>query len=389
MNLAICHPILVPARGGCETYLVDLLRRLDSDGHQVHLYASQWDAEALPPAVRVHHVVERTWPRCLRPWRFSQTCREMAQAGGHDLTLGFDKVAGVDVAYPQAGLYVATVLHSLLRFPPGPRRVLAGAVRLLDPGFWSFRQLERSQFLATPPPFILVNSDLVRQHFLIHLGIANSEIAVLPSAIDPDRFTATDRPARRVQTRQSWGVEPTDVVALFVAMNYRLKGLEPLLRAVALLPDRRQFRLAVVGDPGVSAYQRLARRLGIADAVRFLGFAADTRNAYFAADLLVHPTFYDPCSLVVREAQACGLPVITTRYNGACELLDPPHDSVVIGDPHDREDLAGALACFLDPRRRQSAARAALKGGQRWTFEHHYRRLLELLTVAAKRKRVA
>ena len=49
--------------------------------------------------------------------------------------------------------------------------------------------------------------------------------------------------------------------------------------------------------------------------------AREMRNAYFAADFLVHPTFYDPCSLVVLEALACGLPVITTRANGASELL--------------------------------------------------------------------
>lgn len=389
MNLAICHPIVIPARGGCETYIVDLLRRLDADGHEIHLYAAQWDAEALPSSLRVHPIREKTWPRILRPWRFSHECEKVTREGRHDLTLGFDKVGGVDVVYPQAGLYVATVLHSLARFQPGPGRVLATAVRLLDPTFWSFRQFERWHYLAPQPPYIIVNSHLVRQHFLIHLGIPNSQVAVLPSAIDPDRFAATNRPARRVETRQAWGVAPTDVVALFVAMNYRLKGLDPLLRAVACLPDRRQFRLAVVGDPKVSAYQRLARRLGIADVVRFLGFVADPRNAYFAADLLVHPTFYDPCSLVVREAQACGLPVITTRYNGAAELLDPPHDGIIIDDPHDREQLAGALECFLDGRRRQTAARAALKGGQRWTFDHHYRRLLELLQQALQRKRAA
>ena len=54
----------------------------------------------------------------------------------------------------------------------------------------------------------------------------------------------------------------------------------------------------------------------------FLGHRADPKDAYFAADFLVHPTFYDPCSLVALEALACGLPVITTRYNGAERTAD-------------------------------------------------------------------
>ena len=134
-----------------------------------------------------------------------------------------------------------------------------------------------------------------------------------------------DRPKRRVEGRERWGVQPEETVALFAAMNYRLKGLEPLLRAVALLPSESPFRLLVAGGSDTAVFERLARRLKIAERVRFVGYCADMRNCYFAADFFVHPTFYDPCSLVVMEALACGLPVITTRYNGAAEVMHPPH----------------------------------------------------------------
>jgi UDP-glucose:(heptosyl)LPS alpha-1,3-glucosyltransferase len=144
-----------------------------------------------------------------------------------------------------------------------------------------------------------------------------------------------------------------------------------------------------MGHPYTAPFEQMAKNLGVADVVRFLGFVPDPRNAYFAADLLVHPTFYDPCSLVVQEAMACGLPVITSRYNGASELLNPPHDGLVIRDPHDGEELAGALGYFLDPGRRQACARAALRGARKWTFADHYRQLLKLLDEAVRRKQAA
>ena len=90
------------------------------------------------------------------------------------------------------------------------------------------------------------------------------------------------------------------------------------------------------------------------------------RDAYFAADFLVHPTFYDPCSLVVLEALACGLPMITTRANGASELMTPPREGYVIDDPHDHQCLAACLQEMLDKERRHgcsAAARAAAKVG--------------------------
>src|SRR6202000_1194572 len=105
--------------------------------------------------------------------------------------------------------------------------------------------------------------------------------------------------------------------------------------SVARMKERERFRLLVVGHPRTTPYERLARSLGIADNIRFLGPRRDVQHCYFAADFLVHPTFYDPCSLVVLEALACGLPVITTRHNGASELLHPPREGFVIHDPHD------------------------------------------------------
>ena len=47
----------------------------------------------------------------------------------------------------------------------------------------------------------------------------------------------------------------------------------------------------------------------------------------------MQPTYYDPCSLVVLEALACGLPVITTAQNGASELLTDGVDGYVLTAP--------------------------------------------------------
>src|SRR5262249_46218963 len=115
----------------------------------------------------------------------------------------------------------------------------------------------------------------------------------------------------------------------------------------------------------------------------------DMRGSYFGADFLVHPTFYDPCSLVVLEALACGLPVITSRYNGASELLAPPREGYVLADPHDHARLAGGLAQLCDPARRSACAQGARRTAAQWTFEHHYRQLLQVFVEAAARKRAA
>ena len=389
MDLALCYESVFPSRGGAETYIADLSRRLARDGHSVHLYACRWDAAALPAATHYHRLDVPGGPRFLRPWRFAAACERALANAHHDISIGFDKTWGQDVLFPQGGLHVASAAHNLLKYPHRWQRWLAAAGKWLDPAAWSFARLERKQYLGPDRPLVIANSRMVRRHFEEFHGIAPETVRVVHMAIDPLRFAADDRPKRRQAERDRWGVSPEETVGLFVAMNYRLKGLVPLLRAVALVPREKPFTLAVVGHPKVGRYQRLAAQLGVADRVKFLGFRADPKDAYFASDFLVHPTFYDPCSLVALEALACGLPVVTTRYNGAAELLSPPADGLVVEDPHDASGLAGAIGRVLDRGYRMAASQAARQAAGRWTFEHHYRALLDVFGEVRRTRRAA
>lgn len=383
MEIALCYESVLPARGGAETYIADLARRLARDGHAVHLYASRWDAAALPPATHFHRIDAISGPRFLRPWGFSAACQRALERHTHDVTMGFDKTWGQDVLYPQGGLHSASAHHNLLKHPGSTSRGLAALAKWFDPAAWSFSRLERKQYLGSTRPLVVVNSRMVQRHFETFLGINPESIRVIHSAVDPQRFAADDRLKRRHDERDRWDVSPEDTVGLFVAMNYRLKGLAPLLKALARVREKHA-RLVVVGHSRVTRYQWLAERLGLGDRVLFLGHQADPRDCYFAADYLVHPTFYDPCSLVALEALACGLPVITSRFNGASELLTPPLDGVVIDDPHDAPALAAAIERMLERGYLRDAGTAARQAAARWTFEHHYRELLAVFSAARK-----
>ena len=160
------------------------------------------------------------------------------------------------------------------------------------------------------------------------------------------------------------------------------------MATAAAVPPEIRFKIAVVGHPEFAAYRRLAESLGVADRVIFLGFRAAPKDAYFAADFLVHPTFYDPCSLVALEALACGLPVLTTQYNGAAELLTVPDNGLVVDDPHDAAELGGAIARVANADYLRAASGAAWRAAGAWTFEQHYAALLGVFedVRAAKRR---
>ncbi len=73
---------------------------------------------------------------------------------------------------------------------------------------------------------------MVRDHFRrFYPEVPRDEVFVVRSAIDPNRFPEIDRLKCREEFRQNWGIPSSSVVGLLAAMNYRLKGLEPLLHA--------------------------------------------------------------------------------------------------------------------------------------------------------------
>src|SRR5947209_13865216 len=138
MDIALCYESVLPARGGCEHYISDLARRLARDGHAVHLYASRWDADALPPTTHYHRLPTPRGPRWLRPWRFAEACERELARNRHDVSMGFDKTWGQDVLYPQGGLHAASAAHNLLKHRAGPVRFLARMLKGMDPAHRSF-----------------------------------------------------------------------------------------------------------------------------------------------------------------------------------------------------------------------------------------------------------
>src|SRR5262249_58650045 len=134
--------------------------------------------------------------------------------------------------------------------------------------------------------------------------------------------------------------------------------------------------LLVCGGGAVAPYRRLAARLGLRDVVRVLGFIPEVRDAFWSSDFFVLPSFYDPCSLVVFEALACGLPVITTSCNGAGELITDGREGFVVPDPNALGPLSDALDRMVDDEARRVMAGHAKKLGLEQSVDRHVSRVV-------------
>jgi UDP-glucose:(heptosyl)LPS alpha-1,3-glucosyltransferase len=175
-------------------------------------------------------------------------------------------------------------------------------------------------------------------------------------------------------------VADDDLLVLSVAHNFRLKGVAQWMEALALLMARgqRKIRSLIVGRGESAVWARMASRLGVARAVTFVGPSDRVRAFYHAADVLVHPTYYDPCSRVVLEGMVSGLPVITTRWDGSSEMIREGENGFVLDDPADTPGLARRVEKLQDDALRRQVGSNAGQVADQISMARHAREVLAL-----------
>ena len=327
--------------GGAEQFghrLAAYLAGECSGEFEVTFVCARQDGPA-PEGVRVIRVGRPLPGKLGKTLWFALAAEAVRRRERFDVTVGLGNTICQDILRLSGGPTGLFWDYSIRAWEGGRARLLKSLSRRLSPGKQLARLIERIQARRTR--VLVANSHFVRdltvQAFPFLQG---RDIPVIYNQPDLTRFRpgqTADKPA----LRESFGLPCQGNLIVTAGTNFRLKGIHVLIRALSQLPD--SFRLAVAGGRGSSELVAMAKSLGVADRVHFLGRVDDMPALYRAADMFVLDTFYDACANAVLEALACGLPVISTACNGSSAFL---HPEAVLPDPADHEELARRIAAL-------------------------------------------
>ncbi len=233
----------------------------------------------------------------------------------------------------------------------------------------------------------------VSQHTADQLAhyFGRKDVTVIPVGVDAGHFSPAAITPIHETRRQILSYSPEQLVLLLIGNDWRNKGLQGLLEALARCKDL-PIRLMVVGQDQQSSFSAAAEKLGLTDRVQFFAPVPDVRIFYAAADALVAPSLEDSFNLPVLEAMSCGLPVIVSPRAGISAWLTHLHDSVLLNDPENSVELAAAIRLLAtDPSCRATlSANAALTARKfSWDTYADSLRNLMLQALAQKRKNLA
>ena len=275
-----------------------------------------------------------------------------------------------DVYQPRGGTYVEAILRNAASYQNRLLQSYKQFTAFVNLRRTALLRAERKLCMEPNGPVIVAISQYVAEQFKQHYSVADERIVVISNGIKiTKRIDTAEADKLRAQILAQLGRKEADnpVLFMFVANNFRLKGLAVLIKAMSVYIKSlsckagRQACLVVAGGGKTNKYRRLAHKLNPSMATRkivFLGPIRHIQNALSIIDVAVLPTFYDPCSRYILEALAASKPVITTRFNGAREQFVNNRHGRVIEQSEDVSALAEAIDYFTDTDNIRKASEA-------------------------------
>ncbi|MBI5026676.1 MAG: glycosyltransferase family 4 protein [Nitrospirae bacterium] len=354
--------------GGAENYLSLVMERLQNEGHEVHIFTALWPENKA--ATHLINILKK--PSFLSNLHFAMKAKSLLMREPFDCIMSFERTLYQDIYRAGDGCH-----REWLRRRGAIEPLYKRLSFFLNPHHIALLSLERQCFLNSK--IIIANSMMVKKDIAKNYSLPEGKIKVIYNGVDLQRFKPASSEEKK-NLKSSFKIKE-DRVILFVGSDFKRKGLITLLRAFSLLvPKHRDKRLIIAGKGKIELYSSVCKRFGIDRDVTFRGPEQEVEKLYAIADVFVLPTIYDPFSNATLEAMASGLPVITTRYNGASELIENGVHGFIIDNPLDAGAFAEKISTVLQQTEEMGKkARIKVEG---YSIERSVNKVIETIALA-------
>jgi len=334
--------------GGGENTAISLCRELRKRGYEIYVIAKDGD--------------EMEGIKLIKKFsRINETVKEISP----DITFDWGLFERADISRLGGGIHKIFLEYDLLSRPFFLRPLL----RWIYLNSRKHKEKIRHQeyVLKKEDTIYIAPSNFVKEHAIKY--IPEERIRVIYNAVNLKRFSpANDE--ERVSERKKWNIGDKEILFLFVAHNLRLKNIG-LLRKVfdKLYKRHKNIRLMVVGK---------RRPRFKSPYLIYAGEIADMPKIYKMADVLVHPSYFDTFGSVILEAMASGIPVISSKYTGASEILEDSGISLPVLGNNIEKMWEDKIEKMLDKKLREMMGKRAREISERYDLKTYTDKIEEI-----------
>lgn len=369
MKIAIITKRFSNTWGGAEMVAFNLVKGLLALNHTVDIYTSHADSDL--PGLNIYPVKLRKIFSFLNPLIFRNKILKMIRKEDYDIVYSFCHVYPVDIYRLSAGIHRYWIK---IQSPSVIKRSIKYSTSLVHP---VKVYLDNNIFKNTNCRRYITNSELLKKQIVDFYCINEDIVKVIYNGVDTERFNPDTGKYSEIM-RSRYRLKKDDKIVLFSGNNFKRKGLKALLKSLGKIRNEK-LKLVVIGRGKSAEYLRLAKKSGLkGDSVIFAGYTDSIEKFYGMSDIFVLPTMYEPFANVCLEAMACGLPVVTTRLNGASELIKEGENGYVLYKWDNTDELSSLIKSLLSDKAYIRMGENAYQTARSFTWERHIRETLEV-----------
>lgn len=327
---------------------------------------------------------------------FEDVLRKHLALNHYDIVHSTLPFAFADIYQPRGGTYPEAIRRNAASYKSKIIYSLKMITHYANTRRSALMFAEKQMFQTFNNCTVAALSDYVKDQFKKHYALNDERIVVIRNGVKIDKqFNAEEAYRLKTQIFARLGIHDADepAIFLFAANNFRLKGLTPLIEALAKAKKTKTQRppyLVIAGNDSSGKYRVLAAKHNVSDRIVFLGKVRHIRNILSISDTAILPTYYDPCSRFILEALAAAKPVITTAFNGASEAFIDTRHGRIINSPDDVNTMAEAICYYSNTENIEQTARAIVDDGlkEKVSITAHAGQIIELYkTILNNRKK--
>jgi UDP-glucose:(heptosyl)LPS alpha-1,3-glucosyltransferase len=347
MKLAFCLFKYYP-HGGLTRDFLRIVEVCQRRGYSIDIFTMKWDHA--PKHLNVIQIPYRGLTNHRRCASFVKNLFSTIKIDEYDLVIGFNRMPGLDIYYA-ADLcykYIVEQRHS--------------AIYHLTNRYKTYVAFENAVFSPNSKTHIMYLAEMVKQQYIKYYHTPKGRFHLLSPGISKDFMAPSNAEQIRSKLRQKFHIQEQQKLILLIGSNYFLKGVDRVLLALAALPKnlRKNTLLWIIGKGKDHFYKWRAKRLGVTANVKFLGLQDNISELLLAADLLIHPARFEAAGMVLLEAIASGIPVLTTDTCGFAFHILRAKAGLVITSPFEQENLNNCLIEMLTSKHYQEWKKNAL-----------------------------
>lgn len=362
MKIALIRNRYSPGHGGAEKVAEKFVKHFVARGHEITVFSEKFSGEesknlkwqkvphgnGLSKTTSFHRQVQNILNK--------DNCRDK-----------FDIIYTMCRTFPADIFRITEQLHNEW-LPIG-----YSSLARLNPRHFSILSLEKKTINPENVRHIIVNSQLLKEQVIKGFDYPEEKVSLVSNGIDekvyfPAKEGEKDEIKKKLHLSDRF-------VCIFVAANFKIKGLNEAIRAIAGLNEesRKRVTLLVVGKGKPKSFLELAEKLNVTENLIFAGKQSNMRDYYIASDLLLYPSHYETFGNVILEACACGVPVLTTKMVGAAELIKDNKNGFLVKSAKEIDQMMSILEAYikLPESEHKKFAKSALSATKKYTWTKH------------------